>query len=89
MGTKMVAVLNVVCCMLCVVRCVPCVVCCASCMMCCRSQWQSLVKMLEKDGLLPVVVFSFSKKKCQECAEGLSNMSLTTAKSVLHSLTQS
>lgn len=46
----------------------------------CRNQWQSLIKKLEKDGLLPVVVFSFSKKKCQECAEGLSSVTLTTAK---------
>lgn len=45
-----------------------------------RNQWQSLIKKLEKDGLLPVVVFSFSKKKCQECAEGLSSVTLTTAK---------
>ncbi|CAN0470424.1 unnamed protein product, partial [Ectocarpus sp. 12 AP-2014] len=45
-----------------------------------RAQWQSLIKKLEKDGLLPVVVFSFSKKKCQECAEGLSSVTLTTAK---------
>lgn len=45
-----------------------------------RSQWQSLVKKLEKDGLLPVVVFSFSKKKCQECADGLRNVTLTNAR---------
>lgn len=47
-----------------------------------RSQWQSLVKKLETDGLLPVVVFSFSKKKCQECADGLRSVTLTTAKYV-------
>ncbi|CAM9564724.1 unnamed protein product, partial [Choristocarpus tenellus] len=45
-----------------------------------RSQWQSLIKLLEKDSLLPVVVFSFSKKKCQECAMGLSSLTLTDAK---------
>ncbi|CAM9658261.1 unnamed protein product, partial [Discosporangium mesarthrocarpum] len=45
-----------------------------------KSQWQSLIKLLQKDGLLPVVVFSFSKKKCQECATGLGSLVLTDAK---------
>lgn len=36
-----------------------------------RSQWQHLVNKLKKDSLLPAVVFSFSKKRCEECADYL------------------
>jgi superfamily II DNA/RNA helicase len=45
-----------------------------------KSQWTGLVRMLQKDDLLPVVVFSFSKKVCMGSARVLQNMDLTTAK---------
>ncbi len=42
--------------------------------------------MLKKENMLPVVVFSFSKRKCDECANLLSSLDLTdsNAKSVIH-----
>ena len=45
-----------------------------------------LVNNLQKKVLLPVVVFTFSKKKCEENAATLSNVDLCTAveKSEVH-----
>ena len=40
------------------------------------SQWRSLVQALKKESLLPVIVFSFSKKKCEECADTLRSLDL-------------
>jgi antiviral helicase SKI2 len=42
--------------------------------------------MLKKEGLTPAVVFSFSKKKCEECADALQSLDLTDAaeKSEVH-----
>ncbi len=42
--------------------------------------------MLEKENNLPAVVFSFSKRKCDECANLLSSLDLTTSneKSAIH-----
>lgn len=45
-----------------------------------RTQWQGLVNRLKKDGLLPCVVFNFSKKKCEECADFLASEDLNSAK---------
>ncbi len=36
--------------------------------------------MLKDKQLLPVVVFAFSKRRCEECAYGLANVDLTTGK---------
>ncbi len=44
------------------------------------SQWNKMVKMLKDKQLLPVVVFAFSKRRCEECAYGLANVDLTTGK---------
>ena len=44
-----------------------------------KSQWMSLVRFLEREDLLPTVVFSFSKKKCEEIANMLRSLSLNTA----------
>ena len=33
--------------------------------------WYKLVRQLESKDLLPVVVFSFSKKRCEDCAQAL------------------
>lgn len=51
-----------------------------------RNTWVLLVGLLRKRNLLPTVVFSFSKKKCDEYADALSNVDLTTAseKSEVH-----
>ncbi len=51
-----------------------------------KSQWQSLVNMLKKENKLPAVVFSFSKRKCDECASLLSSLDLTDSseKSAIH-----
>lgn len=38
-----------------------------------------LVTYLQKKELLPVVVFSFSRKKCDECATGMGHIDLTTS----------
>ena len=45
-----------------------------------RTQWQGLVNRLKKDGLLPCVVFNFSKKKCEECADFLRSEDLNAAR---------
>ncbi|KAK9760627.1 Antiviral helicase ski2, variant 2, partial [Basidiobolus ranarum] len=51
-----------------------------------RNLWIHLVGLLKKKSLLPVVVFTFSKKKCEEYASGLTNTDLTSAteKSEIH-----
>jgi len=43
-----------------------------------RNVWLSLVAMLEKKEKLPVVAFTFSRKKCDENADSLSNLNLTS-----------
>jgi antiviral helicase SKI2 len=52
-----------------------------------RQAWLALMKVLKAQDLLPCIVFSFSKKKCEECAfKGLSSVDITTAreKSLIH-----
>jgi antiviral helicase SKI2 len=50
------------------------------------SLWVHLVGLLKKKELLPVVVFTFSKKKCEEQALSLTNTDLSSAgeKSEIH-----
>lgn len=45
-----------------------------------KQQWRSLVNYLDRELLTPAVVFSFSKRKCEELAFGLSTLDLNTAK---------
>jgi antiviral helicase SKI2 len=51
-----------------------------------KNVWIHLVQYLKKAELLPVVVFTFSKKRCEDNASGLSGQDLTTAsqKSEVH-----
>ncbi|KAG5462346.1 MAG: P-loop containing nucleoside triphosphate hydrolase protein [Olpidium bornovanus] len=51
-----------------------------------RNMYIELVSMLKKKNLLPTVIFTFSKKKCEEYAAGLSKVALTSAaeKSEVH-----
>ena len=51
-----------------------------------RQQLKSLVDYLTKSENTPAVVFSFSKKKCEECAAGLSKVNLVSngEKSAIH-----
>eukprot|EP00537_Pseudo-nitzschia_pungens_P004789 CAMPEP_0172355780 /NCGR_PEP_ID=MMETSP1060-20121228/178_1 /TAXON_ID=37318 /ORGANISM="Pseudo-nitzschia pungens, Strain cf. cingulata" /LENGTH=923 /DNA_ID=CAMNT_0013075627 /DNA_START=156 /DNA_END=2927 /DNA_ORIENTATION=- len=44
-----------------------------------KSQWMSLVRYLEREELTPTVVFSFSKKKCEEIANMLRSLNMNTA----------
>ena len=44
-----------------------------------KNDWMSLVRFLDKEGLTPSVVFSFSKKKCEEIANMLRSLDLNTA----------
>lgn len=44
-----------------------------------KSQWMSLIRYLEREDLTPTVVFSFSKKKCEEIAKMLRSLNLNTA----------
>jgi antiviral helicase SKI2 len=44
-----------------------------------RNLWVHLVNYLKKKSLLPVVIFTFSKKRCEENAGTLSNTDLCTA----------
>eukprot|EP00958_Prasinococcus_capsulatus_P010038 scaffold978_cov392-Prasinococcus_capsulatus_cf.AAC.1 len=39
---------------------------------------QDLLKVLQKQEMLPVVVFAFSKRKCDECVDSLGRVDLTT-----------
>lgn len=43
-----------------------------------RNQWTKLVKYLEKRTMLPVVVFTFSKRLCEDCAFRLSSVDLSS-----------
>lgn len=51
-----------------------------------KSYFTKLVKLLQKNELLPVVIFAFSKKKCDSLAYGLQNIDLTSSneKSEIH-----
>ncbi|KDQ12068.1 hypothetical protein BOTBODRAFT_189538 [Botryobasidium botryosum FD-172 SS1] len=53
-----------------------------------RNLWVHLVDLLRKRSLLPVVIFTFSKKRCEEQAGLLSNTDLCTAveKSEVHTV---
>jgi antiviral helicase SKI2 len=44
-----------------------------------KANWMSLIRYLEREGLTPTVVFSFSKKKCEEIANMLRSLDLNTA----------
>lgn len=44
-----------------------------------KQDWISLTRYLEKEGLMPTVTFSFSKKKCEEIADQLRSLDLNTA----------
>ena len=44
-----------------------------------RQDWTALVKFLDREGLMPTVIFSFSKKKCEEIANMLRSLDLNTA----------
>jgi antiviral helicase SKI2 len=49
--------------------------------------YSPLISLLKKKTLLPVIIFTFSKKKCEEYAGALSNVDLTTGsseKSMIH-----
>ena len=45
-----------------------------------KQNWMSLVRFLDRELLTPAVVFSFSKKKCEEIANMLQSLDLNTAK---------
>ncbi|XP_068695347.1 superkiller complex protein 2-like [Montipora foliosa] len=51
-----------------------------------RNIWLSLIEMLRKKEKLPVVAFTFSRKRCDENADQLGNLDLTTSteKSLIH-----
>lgn len=51
-----------------------------------RNLWVHLVQVLRKDNLLPACIFVFSKKRCEENADSLSNQDFCTAtdKSAIH-----
>ncbi|KAJ9605383.1 Antiviral helicase ski2 [Cladophialophora chaetospira] len=51
-----------------------------------RNLWVHLVQYLRKDNLLPACIFVFSKKRCEENADSLSNQDFCTAteKSAIH-----
>ncbi|KAJ3353531.1 hypothetical protein GGF32_002946, partial [Allomyces javanicus] len=44
-----------------------------------RTTWTQLIGVLQKRDLLPVVVFTFSKKKCEEYADCMSSVDLLSA----------
>lgn len=54
-----------------------------------RQNWQSLIKFLDREGLTPAIVFSFSKKKCEEIAYMLRSLDLNTGSesSAVHAFT--
>ncbi|KAG0598823.1 hypothetical protein M758_12G103200 [Ceratodon purpureus] len=54
------------------------------------SQWYTLINNLNKKGLLPVVVFCFSKNRCDQSADSLSSIDLTiqTEKSEIYMFCQ-
>lgn len=45
-----------------------------------KQNWMSLVRYLDRELLTPAVIFSFSKKKCEEIANQLRSLDLNTAK---------
>ena len=51
-----------------------------------RNMWVHLVQLLKKEELLPACIFVFSKKRCEENADALSNLDFCTAteKSAIH-----
>ena len=51
-----------------------------------RNVWVHLVQLLKKQNLLPACIFVFSKKRCEENADALSNLDFCTAseKSAIH-----
>jgi antiviral helicase SKI2 len=56
-----------------------------------RGQLQDLLQLLRKRDLLPVAVFTFSKKRCDIAADACSGMDLTTSaeKHTIHTFIQS
>jgi hypothetical protein len=46
-----------------------------------KNSWIVLVHYLQKQNLLPVVIFAFSKKVCEDCAYDMQNMSVPTRRS--------
>ncbi|RKF75046.1 putative ATP-dependent RNA helicase [Golovinomyces cichoracearum] len=55
-----------------------------------RNLWVHLVQFLKKQALLPACIFVFSKKRCEENADALSNQDFCTAteKSAIHMITE-
>ncbi|KAI0111287.1 DSHCT domain-containing protein [Nemania sp. FL0031] len=55
-----------------------------------KNLWVHLVQFLKKQSLLPACIFVFSKKRCEENADALSNQDFTTAqeKSHIHMIIQ-
>jgi len=51
-----------------------------------KSYWNKIIHLLNKRQLTPVVIFAFSKKKCETLADSLPNMDLTSGaeKSEIH-----
>jgi antiviral helicase SKI2 len=45
-----------------------------------KQNWISLIRFFDRELLTPAVVFSFSKKKCEEIAHQISSLDLNTAK---------
>ena len=45
-----------------------------------KQNWTSLVRFLDREDLTPAVIFSFSKKKCEEISNMLRSLDLNTAK---------
>ena len=45
-----------------------------------KQNWMSLVRFLDREILTPAVIFSFSKRKCEEIANMLQSLDLNTAK---------
>jgi len=44
-----------------------------------KNNWISLIRFLDREGLTPIVTFSFSKKKCEEIADMLRSLDLNTS----------
>ncbi|EGZ78080.1 antiviral helicase [Neurospora tetrasperma FGSC 2509] len=49
-----------------------------------KNLWVHLVQFLKKDNLLPACIFVFSKKRCEENADALSNQDFCTAQEKSH-----
>ncbi|KAI1343458.1 DSHCT domain-containing protein [Xylariaceae sp. FL0016] len=49
-----------------------------------KNLWVHLVQFLRKSNLLPACIFVFSKKRCEENADALSNQDFTTAQEKSH-----